>query len=534
MCKFVGVKSKEFLMRIIAVLLSVVLLSVGWLGVSGLPLLVAFVPLLWLHDRIVSQRTRPWWAVFRWSALTFILWNIATVWWIWNATPVGPIAATLVSTTLNLIAFMLFHKASMMGLRKVGYILLVAGWIATEYWYTEGDISWPWLVLGNGFSHDVWAVQWYEFTGVFGGSLWALVSNILIYEAIKSANGVRRWIAPALWVLTPLVISVCIYTSYSLPNEGSVQVATIQPNIDNYDKFNGSEEFQRTNILNLMDQVSPEVDFILLPETSIPDMHHEPINPQRGMWGEMLDSLRSQNSGAQLIAGATTVLFYDKGEQSPTSRRSAGGNHYDIFNSAIGLDSAARVQLHHKTRLVIGVEKLPLKWLFGMLKLFVIDLGGISGQLGESDVATVFTSPDGVVAGPAICYEGLYGNAFGEFVRNGAQIMFIISNDGWWGDTPGYKHLFSISQLRAIEHRRAVVRSANTGISGFITPRGDRTQTLGWDERGVLTEQAPLSSEKTIYTTYGDYIARVANYVMILCVLYLVAYTYKRKNYLVK
>ena len=100
----------------------------------------------------------------------------------------------------------------------------------------------------------------------------------------------------------------------------------------------------------------------------------------------------------------------------------------------------------------------------------------------------------GVKTGPAICYEGLYGDFFGDFVRRGAQFMAIISNDGWWGDTPGYKHLFTISRLRAIEHRRAIARSANTGMSGFISARGDIGQTLGWEKRGVLTAAVPLNS----------------------------------------
>ena len=135
--------------------------------------------------------------------------------------------------------------------------------------------------------------------------------------------------------------------------------------------------------------------------------------------------------------------------------------------------------------------------------------------------------------GPAICYEGLYGDFFGEFVRCGAQFMAIVSNDGWWGDTPGYRHLFTISRLRAIEHRRAIARAANTGRSGFISPRGDVGETLGWEQRGVITSRVPLESRTTIYTRYGDYIARIAVFLLALCVLYAVVYRVKRKNHLV-
>ena len=181
---------------------------------------------------------------------------------------------------------------------------------------------------------------------------------------------------------------------------------------------------------------------------------------------------------------------------------------------------------------MIGAEKTPLPWLFEWLDFLVIDLGGTLGQLGVGQHGTAFEH-DGVRVGPAICYEGLYGDFFGDFVRRGAQAMFIISNDGWWGDTPGYKHLFSISRLRAVEHRRAIARSANTGMSGFIDARGDVGPTLGWDERGVLTDEVRLRSSETVYTRYGDYLGRIAQYVMLLCVLYYVAYRFKKKNYLV-
>ena len=168
-----------------------------------------------------------------------------------------------------------------------------------------------------------------------------------------------------------------------------------------------------------------------------------------------------------------------------------------------------------------------------MLRFLVIDLGGTLGQIGKGQTTQPFVSQGGPV-GTAICYEGLYGDFYGGFVRRGARFMAIISNDGWWGDTPGYRHLFTISRLRAVEHRRAIARAANTGISGFISPRGDIGATLGWEERGVLTAQVPLESRITFYTRYGDYIGRIAQYLMLLCLLYYVAYRVKKKNHLVE
>ena len=117
---------------------------------------------------------------------------------------------------------------------------------------------------------------------------------------------------------------------------------------------------------------------------------------------------------------------------------------------------------------MIGAEMLPYYSVIRKWKFLFVDLGGLSGQIGYGKVRKVFTAPGGVRAGPAICYEAVYGEYFTEFVRNGAQVMCVISNDGWWRDTPGHRYLFAYSRLRAVENRRSIARSANTGISGFI------------------------------------------------------------------
>ncbi len=521
-----------------AVILSTLLLSVGWLGVSGLTLFAGLVPLLWISAQAEDSR-RGWWGVFGWATLTFALWNAATIWWIWNATWVGPIAATLASTFLNMIAFMLFHTISKKAHKALAYTTLIAAWIATEYWYTVGDFSWPWLILGNGFSHDVWAVQWYEYTGVFGGSLWVLLCNILLFEAWRSRS-LSRSVVAACAIGVPMAISLGIWYSWQQPDEGSVEVSIVQPNVDCYDKFHSDSQLQERNIIDLLTEIPASSQFILLPETAVPDYYLEPHlsdnyrSEQPGaFWQELRDTLRSRYPEAMLITGANTIRNYVAGTQTETARRSElSGNYYDSFNSAVGLDSTDRLQLHHKGRLVIGVENTPTI-VFKVLNFLVIDLGGTYGQIGRGTSGSAFDHR-GVRIGPAICYEGLYGDFYGDFVRRGAQFMAIISNDGWWGDTPGYKHLFSISRLRAIEHRRALARSANTGQSGFISPRGEVGQTLGWEERGVLTASVPLNNHQTLYTRFGDYLGRLAEYILLLCVLYYIAYRVKRRNHLVQ
>ena len=343
--------------KIAAAIGSVLLLSGGWLSLSGLTLPVALVPLLWISSTYDASR-RSWWRMLGWAALAFALWNIATIWWIWNATPVGPVAATLASTTLNLVAFMLYHSVSKKGPKALAYTVLVAAWLATEYWYTVGEFSWPWLILGNGFSHDVWAVQWYEYTGVFGGSLWVLLCNILFFEAWQARRSVRRWVAAACMLLLPMALSLGIWLSWEQPDESTARVTIVQPNVDCYDKFHTDAARQERNLIDLLARVPADAQFILLPETALPGYYREPA--VAGQFpNELLDTLRRHAPGALLVTGANTLRRYPVGARTSTARRYADGTYYDIFNSALGLDTAGRRQIHHKGRLVIGVEKTP-------------------------------------------------------------------------------------------------------------------------------------------------------------------------------
>jgi apolipoprotein N-acyltransferase len=461
-----------------------------------------------------------------WAALTFVGWNAATVWWIWIATPVGPLAATFFSTMWNMLAFMLFHYVSKRAPKSVAYTVLVAAWVAAEYLYTYTEvISFPWLTLGNGFSGDVWAVQWYEYTGVMGGSMWVLLSNIVVYEALVQRSVAARVRALTVIVL-PLVASLCIYFTYS-PTTERAKVAVIQPNVDCYnEKFNNTSQKQFNNLMDLISQTPSDAQIIVMPETALPSTYDEdePITANEELLRFSV-LVGDSHPSAMLTIGATSVKSYDTDYKPTPTARESWGMYYDVYNSALAVGSD-KDYIHHKMRLVIGVEAMPL-----FFNSF-IDLGGISGQLGRNDKATVFEK-NGLKVGPAVCYEGLYGEWFARFVREGAEVMLVMSNDGWWGNTPGHRRLFDFCRLRAIETRRAVARSANTGISGFITSRGDVDQRLEWDERGVLVQDVERSTRSTMYVLYGDWVGRMALLVTFLAVMYFMAYRIRRRNHLV-
>ena len=526
--------------RLLLALLSVVLLSLGWLRTTGLVLLVALVPLLIISASYDSSR-RSWWRMAGWVSLVMGLWTIVTCWWIYFAAAVGIVAATVVQILLFGGVFMVYHYASKRTRSVHAYTLLVAGWLWAEHFYLNAEISFPWLVLGNGFANDVWAVQWYEFTGALGGSLWVLLVNVLAFEWLKKRT-TRSGIVAAAFAVVPLVCSVVVGATWKAPEGPEATVTLVQPNIDPYtEKYTIAPQYQVRILTSLCAEAPMDVDYIVLPETVMGDagdaIWEENIWASRSV-GVMNEFRARRYPESQVITGAMTFKRYNSEAEASETARHRGDMWFDRYNAALALDRDSTLKVSHKSRLVVGVEKMPYMNLLKPLEKLIVDLGGTTGQLGVDKYRRHFLLrnerfPYGVTAAAPICYESVYGEHFAGFAADGAQLMMVITNDGWWHDTEGYRQHFSYSRLRAIETRRWVCRAANTGISGFITPKGKVVESLGWDQRGTLTQKVQPLGEVTFYAQYGDYIGRVGGYLFLLALLYYVSYRVRRKNHLV-
>ncbi len=523
-------KDKERCLRLTLSVLSALFLSLPWLGLTpSFTLFFAFVPLLMLAQRCAKGKH-----FFGWVSLTLSLWVIATQYWVGFATVWGVVASVIVQIILFSLPFLAYNYTLKRAKKPLAYTLFVSLWIAMEFIYTHNEqISHPWIVLGNGFADSIKMIQWYDTTGVFGGSLWVLIVNVLIFEAIRTKSKIYRYIS-AIIIVLPIVISMVIY--YNHTEQGSeVMVSVIQPNIDPYnDKFDGMSQYDQDRIIQRLIAQSPGgVSYILTPETAVSD-RIDIDNPLRSSVVRSYQRLvETRFPNAMLILGASMYRFYPLGSERPNlTARKSGDIYYDGINGSLQLSSWG-VESYIKSKLVAGVEKLPYPKFMDAISFGGLDLGGMSGALISQNEREVFTNKDSTQnIAATICYESIYGEYMGKFVKNGANLLFVITNDGWWRDTHGYKHHFNYARLRAIESRRAVARSANTGISGFINQRGEVIASLDWDKRGLLHEWIKANSKITFYVKYGDYIGRLAMYTALVSLLYLLSYIYKKRSHL--
>ncbi|MDP4209031.1 MAG: apolipoprotein N-acyltransferase [Bacteroidota bacterium] len=505
--------------RLTCTISSGILLSLPWLETfPGTILLIAFVPLLFTEDFYASYKDKKTnGELFLYISLTFFIWNTASTWWIANASIAGAATAILLNTLLFSTVFWLYHITKRTAGNLIGSLSLVAYWTAFEYGYLNAEISWPWLNLGNGFAHDIRLIQWYEYTGTLGGTIWVLTVNLFIFDLVKKLlkpvrpSAMIRNIAETLLLIAiPITFSLVRFSSYE-EKAAPCTVTVIQPNIDPYQVTSINEQCR--TLIGLIDSSeNKNVQYYLAPEAALDGPIWENSLQNNG-WLKQIRKNMTRFPHAYMITGATTFKLYKTDERIPaTARRSSTtDNFFSSFNSALQLDTSKNIKVYHKSKLVVGVEKMPYAETLKFLKPVVEKLGGSFASHGTQNYRSVFsTAGNNARIAPLICYESVYGEFVTGYIRNGANLIFILTNDGWWGNTPGYRQHLSFASLRAIETRRSIARSANTGISAFINQRGELVKTLGWGIRGSISATLNTNSKITFYTEHGDFLGKIA------------------------
>lgn len=521
-------------------ILSGSLLAASWVTYGITPLIfIAFVPLLLADSHIRSHYKHTKRKIFILSYIAFLIWNIVSTWWIWNSTQVGAVLAISINSLLMTLTFLLYHLVAKRSTQKLSLIFLVAIWLSFEKFHLWWDISWPWLNLGNVFSEKITWIQWYEYTGTFGGSLWVWLLNIIFYIAAKNyltdknrALLAKRVGIAMLFFAIPVVISYYSYINYSEKGLKTADVVVLQPNIDPYEeKYQFSNESTSEAMSYfLLDKLDHKVNFIITPETMLSRnilidelANSAPVNT--------LKNLFLAFPQVNWVVGVSLLKFIeDKKDVTAQSNYLAEKDiWYNDYNSAFLLNydyfRSDTLPLYHKSKLVVAVENFPYQQILKpILGDMLINLGGTIALKTTQSERSVFTGRETFgKAAPIICYETVYGEFVTDYIKKGANFLAVLTNDAWWGDTQGYKQLLSYTRLRAIETRRSVARSANTGISAFINGRGDILKALPYRDFNTLRCTIALNEEVTFYVRMGDYIARIAGFLAFFIFLYAIA-----------
>jgi len=501
-------KSTTFALAI----LSGILLSFPWL-VQGYDrtLFFAFYPLLFAEEQLIRQKVTRFNVFFLHSFLAFFTWNLLSTRWIAHVSVSGMLLITLLNSLIMSFVWSLRHPIRQKFGILLSYFSLIIFWLSFEFIQHHSAIPWPWLTLGNGLANNIKIIQWYEFTGVLGGSAWLLVLNVLFFNASVNPNFSGKIKGSSLALLTlvlPIIFSTFHYKNY-MEKGDSLHVLVLQPNIDPFtEKFSGiSPENQIDRLLVLAkEHVDDSINLVVAPETAWPPLSEDSLL-FAGSSLKRIESIFGNGSTKYFLTGAIT---HRKKLDSNNQLKS------DSYNSAVFVNSKMSVHVSHKNILVNGVEQMPFQNYFPFLNRLLMDLGDGSGMLKPGDHPNLFSPGNHGKIGPVICYESAFGEYVSQMATEGANLLVVMTNDGWWRKSSGVWQHFIYSKIRAIETRRTIVRSANTGISGFINQRGDVVLRTRIGKTSAVKSSVRLNGEQTFYAQNGDYIGRICVVISVL------------------
>ena len=446
-------------------------------------------------------------AIGYWSA---VLWGFLTLYWIANNTLPGMLLTVFIGALHYGLVWWLVRRVHEYFPRLALWIFPVV-WVAAEFFRQFTDLRFNWLNLAYTQTYYLPYIQLAEITGYLGVSFLLAVLGVLLYCIVRFPH--RRF--GSVGVMLALIILPSLYGWWRIQaleatKIARVKVAVVQPNVDPYQKWEPAFQEQAFAILDslTLQAVGDSPRVVIWPETATPFfLRNEPRYLKR--IHQIVDSFE-----ICLLTGTPDYQYHTEARE------------YHTYNAAFFFRPHFEpFQFYYKMALVPAAESMPFKQIFPFLRK--INVGGgdffpgrefkVFRCAASNETNNSYTHPSGKVRlSVAICYESVFPQIVRGFVQNGANILAVITNDGWFGTTSGpYQHQ-QYAVFRAIEHRISVARSANTGISVFIAPTGKIIGRLPLNSQGVLSGWLPIREQPTLYTRWGDWLGWLAVIISIL------------------
>jgi apolipoprotein N-acyltransferase len=467
-------------------------------GASHVPLPFGFLAYVGLIPLLLSAVVLRGRAAFLAGFMNGVAYYAATIYWIAWITPPGVLAAVFyMSLWRGLTVWAISIVIGRVGVRGLWSAPFI--WVGLEYVTSLGDLGFPWVLLGSSQVDYLPLIQYADLFGIFGVSFWLILINLTLLQLWRKRSGIG---------IAAVVLLFALPLAYGLQRmadddfERSIRVGIAQPNLDPLSKESRPFETLFAILKGQTIRASEmEARLVVWPETAVPAYFHLRVNQH---YRDLVQSL----------ADSLDIHIY------------TGANHLDLgpprrtYNASFlfspGGNELAR---YDKMRLVPFGERTPFPDLLpGLRSIRFSGSGFVSGNWDAGESFTVFDLDDTHFSG-MICFDSAFPQLARRFVRDGAEFLTVITNDGWFGRTSGpYQHA-KLAVFRAIENRRAVVRCANTGVSTLIDPVGRMTETTGIFHKAVLTGDVALNSEMTFYAVQGDLFSHVVGLIGLALVL---------------
>jgi len=410
--------------------------------------------------------------------------SLTQIFWLSMNIGTSPFVAkiTTISATLYLSIFYIIFALISFRIKKVspwiGIWSMAFVWVALEYVKSLGLLGFPWISLGNSQVDYLYPIQIAEFTAVYGVTFWVVLLNLFIVQWLE-----YRYKSTIIFGIisfsAPFLLGYYLLQNPENPSS-KLNISIIQPNIHLEDKHGLSPIQNLEQIIKMTKKyVNDSTDLLIWPETAVNTF--------------ILKDSRTEKIITNFLKDQKTELFTG----FPEKEKSKKGTKY--YNSIGHFDENGLIQSYQKIHPVPMAEHIPFSSIFPSLKK--LNLGQANWEIGEN--YTVFETHENLFSG-VICYESTYPSLVRKFVNNGAEFIAVLVNDGWYETAPEPQQHAVQSVFRAIENRRTVVRSANTGISFIVEPSGEIKSKTTLNVKEGISASINLYSELTFYSKFGD------------------------------
>ncbi|MFP4543312.1 MAG: apolipoprotein N-acyltransferase [Candidatus Kapaibacterium sp.] len=484
--------------------------------------------------------------------LAFFIYHGGTNWWIssWQEQSDPYLFASGIATWIvHPFFFMLpfipyfYMKSKLRGYTALSFFPVF--WIVFEWTHGLGDLSYPWLTLGNTQIHNTHWIQFIDITGVWGASLLIVIANtgisrfILEYRRLNRAGlkselknmQIKFSIALIAFLLIPYIygfVRIAQFDHDDLLNKGeSLNIGLIQPNIDPWEKWQLDPYQQVLLHMELQDSLKNEVkqlDLAIWSETAIRFLGYS-FNRDHdfSFLKKWVDT-----SKTALLSGIVDYYFYPEDTEIPPSAKrfeDAPEIAYESYNAALLINPVElpdTTRMHRKMRLTPFAERLPYVEIFSFAKKWFEWGVGISGWAkGKVQKPLLYHhEEDSAYIGTIICIESIYPDFVKNFTLKGATILSVITNDSWFDHTPGPEQHYQIAAVRAIENRRYIARTANSGVTGFIKPTGETLLRAKQYEKTAVAATIPELKVITPYVRFGNWLPFLGLVITVIALFY--------------
>lgn len=480
---------------------------------------ISFVPLLYLLD---TTKKFYFWNTY----VTFFIYQVASLWWISSfqeKTDPFLMMSGIVLDIFHPFYFMvpvIFWLVIRIRLpRRMALYTFPFIWATFEWSRTLTELSFPWLSVGYTQVFNTNWVQIADLFGVFGTSFILVLANVIIYDIIynfkngktKAVDNKFQYSLLFLIVIVPIIYSNVQIARYDydklIQTNETINIGLIQPNIDPWDKWSAGPIDQTQTLMRnskqLMDSVG-NLDLIIWPETSILYLDNQfNLEHDFGFLQTWIDTNK-----IALLSGFVDIVVYENGtEPSITKEMHYQGKnvHFDNFNSALLIDSNG-YNIYHKMKLTPFGERVPHVEIFTFVTKLVNWGVGISFWGKGTEQKNIAIEHTGVNLAPIICIESIYPSFVSNFSYLNANLLTVITNDAWYDYTPGPEQHALISAFRAIESKKFLARSANSGVTCFISPTGTIMYRAEKNTQASIAMTLPLVEGLTAYALFGDWL----------------------------